>query len=203
MAHFDPLYGELLNSREVSEMTGFSMNQLRNFRIPARHDKMPFGYLKVGGNALYRKAVIEAWLEENGVMSPEYVQAEIDKKVPLNNVQAADTERRGILNQLKTITTENSFTSMATWATDRSGLDNGLAVIHDEGRRLLALERGLPEWKTIGRPNPDLQKTDQEAYWKIWTYGVRRAYVIANQLDVTDEEILAIPVGAIPPLKTK
>jgi hypothetical protein len=203
MAQFDPLYGELLNSREVSEMTGFSMNQLRNFRIPARHDKMPFGYLKVGGNALYRKAVIDAWLEENGVMTPEYVQAEIDKKVPLNNVQAVDSARKDVLNQLGTITTENSFTSMATWAIERSGLENGTAVIHDNGRRLLALERGIADWKTIGRPNPTMQQSDQEAYWKIWTYGVRYAYVLANQLDVTDEEIIAIPVGSIPPLKTK
>ena len=203
MAQFDPLYGELLNSREVSEMTGFTINQLRNYRIPERQSKMPFGFIKVGGSALYRKAVIEAWLAKNGVMTPEYIQADIDKEVPLNNVLAVDNAKRDILNQLQSITTENSFTSMATWAIERSGVDNGTKLIHDEGRRLLALERGLPEWKTIGIANPALQQTDMEAYWKIWTYGVRRVYVIANQLDITDEEIISIPVGAIPPLKTK
>jgi hypothetical protein len=203
MAQFDPLYGELLSSREASQMTGLTMNQLRNFRLPERQHKMPFGFLRIGGTALYRKAVIEAWLQENGAITPEYVQAEIDKKVPLNNLQAVDNERRAILARVATITTENSFTSMATWAVEQSGLQNGTAFIHDEGRRLLAIERGLPEWKELPIATITLRESDQEAFWKIWTYGVRRAFVVANQLDVTDEEVMKIPVGDIPPMKTK
>jgi hypothetical protein len=203
MTQYDPLYGELLTSREVSEMTGFTLNQLRNYRMPERQSKMPFGFLRVGGTTLYRKAVIEAWLEENGLITPEYFQAEIDKKVPLNQVLADDPEKRKVLEKLKGITTENSWTSMATWVTDHSGLPNPTRFIHNEGKRLLAIERGIEDWKTIPTPNPDLKAVDQEGYWKIWTYGVRRAFVEANQLDVSDEEIMRIPIGDVPPLKTK
>ena len=203
MAQYDALYGELLTSREVSEITGFTINQLRNYRMPERQSKMPFGFLRIGGTTLYRKAVIEAWLEENGSITPEYFQADIDKKVPLNQILAIDPEKRKALDRLKGITTENAFDSMATWAIERSGLPNGTAFIHDEGRRLLAIERGIEDWKSLPRPAITLKETDQEGFWKIWTYGVRRAFVVANQLDITDEEIMRIPIGDVPPLKTK
>lgn len=203
MTQYDPLYGELLTSREVSEMTGFTLNQLRNYRMPERQPKMPFGFLRVGGTTLYRKAVIEAWLEQNGSITPEYFQADIDKKVPLNQVLAIDADKRKALDRLKTITTENSFDSMATWAIERSGIPNGTGFIHDEGRRLLALERGIEDWKSIPRPAITMKETDQEGFWKIWTYGVRRVFVVTNQLDVTDEELIRIPIGDVPPIKTK
>jgi len=203
MAQYDSLYGELLTSREVAEITGFTLNQLRNYRMPDRQSKMPFGFLRVGGTTLYRKAVIEAWLEENGSITPEYFQADIDKKVPLNQILAIDPEKRKALDRLKAITTENSFDSMATWAIERSGIQNGTGFIHDEGRRLLALERGIEDWKSIARPAITMKETDQEGFWKIWTYGVRRVFVVTNQLDVTDEELIRIPIGDVPPLKTK
>lgn len=200
---FDPMYGELLNSRQVSEITGLTMNQLRNFRMPERIEKAPFPFVRIGGSAMYRKADIELWLQENGgPQTVQYVVAPHHKTAPLLN-DLNYIEKRNVFSQLGTITTENSFTSMATWAIERSGLDNGTNVIHNEGRRLLAIERGISDWNEIPRPTPKLQQADQEAYWKIWTYGVRRAYVIANQLDVTDEELMSIPVGAIPPLRTK
>lgn len=203
MAHFDPLYGELLTSREVSEMTGLTMNQLRNYRLPERQAKMPFGFIRVGGTTYYRKAVIEAWLEKNGVVTPEYVQADIDKEIPLNNVLAGDPAKRAILDKLKAINTENSFSSMATWVIEKSGISNGTSLIHNEGRRLLAIERGIEDWQTLPRPAVTMKETDQEGFWKIWTYGVRKAYAQANQLDVTDEEIIKIPVGDVPPLREK
>ena len=51
--------------------------------------------------------------------------------------------------------------------------------------------------------NGDLELRDLEGYWKIWTYGVRKAFAIANQMDVTDEDIMSIPIGDVPPLKMK
>lgn len=200
MAQYNPVYGELLTSREVSDLTGFTMNQLRNHRQKPETSPLPF--VRIGGTSLYRKKDVYAWIDQNGGLEAQYVALPHHITTPLE-ISPDNEELREAISQLRTITTENSFTSMATWVSERSGLPNGLAVIHDEGRRLLALERGLPEWKTIERPTPKLQQADQEAYWKIWTYGVRAAYVLANQLDVTDEEIIAIPVGAIPPIRTK
>jgi hypothetical protein len=200
---FDPMYGELLHSRQVSEITGLTMNQLRNFRIPERIEKAPFPFLRIGGAAMYRKADVELWLSENGgPQAIQYVTAPHHKTAPLLN-DMNYIEKRNAFSQLGRITTENSFTSMATWAIEQSGLPNGTRLIHDEGRRLLALERGIEDWKTLPIPAVTLKETDQEGFWKIWTYGVRRAFVIANQLDVTDEEVMQIPVGDIPPMKTK
>jgi hypothetical protein len=203
MAQFDPLYGELLTSREVSEMSGLTLNQLRNYRLPDRQDKMPFGFIRIGGTSLYRKAVIEAWLEENGVAQPEYIQADIDRKIPLNNVLAVDNAKRDILNRLKTITTENATGSMGNFVTGSNGLPNAMTVIQNEGRRMLAIERGIEDWKSFGTPNTTMQANDPEGYWKIMTWGVRMAYALAGKLDVTDEDIMSIPVGDVPPLKIK
>lgn len=201
MTHYDPLYGELLDSREVAEMTGLTMNQLRNWRLPSRQDSMPFGYLKIGGSVKYRKAVVDAWLEKNGAIVPEYVQGELDKQVPLNDVLASNPAKRDGLAKLAKITTRNSWTSMATWLIEQSGIDNGTKVIHDEGKRLLALERGI-DVSEFGTPNANLKSNDPDAFWKIWTYGVRKGFAMVNSLDVTDEEIMSLPVGDIPPLKT-
>ena len=201
MTHYDPLYGELLDSREVAEMTGLTMNQLRNWRLPSRQDSMPFGYLKIGGSVKYRKAVVDAWLEKNGAIVPEYVQGELDKQVPLNDVLASNPAKRDGLAKLAKITTRNSWTSMATWLIEQSGIDNGTKVIHDEGKRLLALERGV-DVSEFGTPNANLKSNDPDAFWKIWTYGVRKGFAQVNSLDVTDEEIMSLPVGDIPPLKT-
>lgn len=201
MTHYDPLYGELLDSREVAEMTGLTMNQLRNWRLPSRQDSMPFGYLKIGGSVKYRKAVVDAWLEKNGAIVPEYVQGELDKQVPLNDVLASNPAKRDGLAKLAKITTRNSWTSMATWLIEQSGIDNGTKVIHEEGKRLLALERGV-DVSEFGTPNANLKSNDPDAFWKIWTYGVRKGFAMVNSLDVTDEEIMSLPVGDIPPLKT-
>jgi len=182
-------------------MTGLTINQLRNWRLPSRQESMPFGYLKIGGTVKYRKAVIEAWLEKNGAVTPEYVKGDIDKLVPLNDVLASNPEKRDGLAKLAKITTRNSWTSMATWLIEQSGIDNGTQFIHTEGKRLLALERGVDvaEFKT---PNASMKSTDPDAFWKIWTYGVRKGFAQVNSIDVTDEEVMNLPVGDVPPLKT-
>ena len=200
MPQYNPVYGELLSSREVSDLSGFTMNQLRNQR--QKPETSPFPFVRIGGTSLYRKADIEAWLEDNGGLEASYVVLPHHKSSPLELVDS-DPAKQAAISRLKGITTENSFDSMATWAIERSGLPNGTAFIHDEGRRLLAIERGVEDWQTLPRPAITLKETDQEGFWKIWTYGVRRAFVVANQLDITDEEIMRIPIGDVPPIKTK
>lgn len=199
MPQYNPVYGELLTSREVSDVTGFTMNQLRNQR--QKPETSPFPFVRIGGTSLYRKSDINAWVEQNGGLEASYVVLPHHKATPLE-ISDTSVEKQNALSKLKNITTENSWTSMATWVTDHSGLPKPTMFIHNEGRRLLGLERGVdPE--TFGTPNPELKAKDQEAYWKIWTYGVRKAFAVANQLDVTDEEIIRIPIGDVPPLKTK
>lgn len=163
---------------------------------------MPFGFLRKGASCYYRKDVIEAWLFENGVIEAEYVPADFDKVIPLNDVLVNDPAKQKNLAQLAKITTRNSWTSMATWFIEQSGFDNGTSAVHDWGRQMLAKERSIPEWNDISRPNNDLKASDPDAFWKIWTYGIRKGYAEVNGMDITDEDIMFLPVGDIPPLKT-
>jgi hypothetical protein len=78
-------YGELLNSKQVSELTGFTMNQLRNWRSPSRRNLAPFGYLSIGGTCFYRKLVVEAWVAESGPQVVEYHPTSFDERFPLSH----------------------------------------------------------------------------------------------------------------------
>lgn len=200
MAQYSPVYGELLSSREVSDLTGFTMNQLRNHRQKPETSPLPF--VRLGGTSLYRKADVNAWIEDNGGFEAQYIALPHHKTTPLE-IASDNQAKRDAIGRLATITTANSFDSMATWAIEQSGLDNGTQIIHDEGRRLLALERGLSKWKDLPIPTIKLKATDLDAFWKIWTYGVRKVMAMVNSFDVTDQDIISIPVGDVPPLKTK
>jgi len=200
MPQYNPIYGELLSSREVAAITGFTLNQLRNQR--QRPERSPFPFVRLGGTSLYRKADVMTWIDNNGGLDVQYVVQPHHTPAPLE-VTELNEEKRNTLAKLKAITTENSFSSMATWAIEQSGIANATSLIHDNGRRLLAIERGIEDWKSLPRPAVTMKETDQEGFWKIWTYGVRFAYAQANQLDVTDEDIIRIPVGDIPPLRQK
>lgn len=200
MPTYDHTYGELLTSREVGNLTGFTMNQLRNHR--QKPETSPLAFIRFGATSLYRLSDVNQYLETSGgPLSRQYIVPTGIPSTPLN-FAGDNPKKRADIAQLGQITTANSFMSMATWAVEKSGLENGTKLIHDEGRRLLALERGIDDWKTIDRAVlSKLGVTDLDAFWKIWTYGVRRCWVIVSQSDITDQELMAIPVGAIPPLK--
>lgn len=198
MSQYNPIYGELLSSREVADMTGYTMNQLRNQR--QRPETSPFPFVRLGGTSLYRKDDIMAWVEVNGGLEAQYVVADHHKPTPLAT-SAGNAEKTEALSKLAKITTRNSWTSMATWLIEQSGITNGTKFIHDEGKRMLAIERGV-EASSFGIPNATMKSDDPDAFWKIWTYGVRKGFAQVNSLDVTDEEIMSLPVGDVPPLKT-
>ena len=71
MAQYHPKFGELLSSREVSDMTGYTMNQLRYFRQD--HTKAPFPMVKKGNTTLYRLTDIEKYIAEYGTEGEEYL----------------------------------------------------------------------------------------------------------------------------------
>jgi hypothetical protein len=79
----DPVFGELLTSKETSELTGFTLNQLRNWRMPARRQLAPFGFLSIGNTPFYRKVVVESWVQEFGPQRPQYFPTGADLNFPL------------------------------------------------------------------------------------------------------------------------
>lgn len=198
MPDYHPMYGVLLTSNEVSDMTGHSLNQLRNFR--QRPATSPFPFLKNGGTCRYRKSDIDAWLEENGGIAMEYVVPDNVKPTPLNNPNF-DLARQQYINRLAQINTSNAWGSKATWLLEQSGLQNPYKQIDIWAEELWALHTGQPSsengWIMLAKAKFE----KPEMYWQTTVWAVRKGYAVMSKWDVTDQEIIEIPVGDVPPLK--
>lgn len=197
MTDYHPLYGELLTSRQTSNLTGYTMNQLRNFR--QRADTAPFGFVRQGGTSWYRKDDIEAWLEQNGAVKYEYVSAGI--ATPLRS-NVTDTKTREHLAELAKITTRNAWGSHGTWLTEQSGLSDAHNKVNEWAEHFWNLYRadndGIEEFVSLNFSRID----NPTQYWHAITWAVRKATAhIRGWDDVTDREIMDIPVGEVPPSK--
>lgn len=198
MTEYHPMYGTLLSSKEVSEITGHSLVQLRNFR--QRPETSPFPFLKHGGTCRYREADIKAWLTKHGGLVMEYVVPPHVEPEPLTN-PTFDHARKRYFDILAGITTNNAWGSKATWLLEQSGLQNPYRQVEAWAEQLWALYTGKPSaengWKMLAKAKTE----DPEMYWKATVFGVRKGYAEINKWDVTDQEIIEIPVGDVPPLK--
>ena len=202
MPTFDPLYGELLSAREVSELTGLTIVQLRNWRIPSRRDKAPFGFIQIGLAPYYRKVVVDAWLERNGGSNIKFIPAGIDSEFPVDATLEADTERRKHLAQLATITTANQY---LRWAQTISDIlkENYAPGLRNNQRRLYAMWKGLtPEQAEQLSHLPRGKMTENlEQYYIGSTLAHRRMWADIQGWEITDQEIIALPCGDVPPIK--
>jgi hypothetical protein len=59
-------YGTVLTSKETIELTGFTANQLRNWRMPQRRHLAPFGFLQLGNMPYYLEEEVIAYIAEHG-----------------------------------------------------------------------------------------------------------------------------------------
>lgn len=198
MTEYHPIYGALLTSRQASDLTGYTMNQLRNFR--QRPDTAPFGFVRQGGTSWYRKDDIEAWLEKNGAVAYEYVVPATGVSTPLRST-ATDSTKREVLSELAKITTKNAWGSHGTWLTEQSGLQDAHSKVNEWAEHY---------WRLHLEDNPDdgefiplnFSRIDNPSqYWQAITWAVRRATAYIRNWEVTDREIMDIPVGEVPPSK--
>lgn len=202
MSHYDPMYGELLTSRDVSDLTGFTMNQLRHFR--QNPDKSPFPFLRAGSTSFYRKSDIDTYVEKHGTQKFEYVVPAGFESAPLVG-SVADSTRRNDIAKIRAVTTRNSWTKWATYVTEQAGIPTVEAydLIEAEQVRLYQLATG-DDLKAL---YPDviefnlMRKHDPYRFWPSYTFGIRSAIRKAMNLDVTDQEIIDAPVGEVPPSK--
>lgn len=198
MSIYAPKYGTLLTSKEVSELTGFTINQLRN----NRQRKIGLPFVRQGGSSWYRKDDIEAWLDANGGADWEYIVPEGITTAPLENPDAVG-ERKAHLDQLAKITTKNAWGKWYGWLVEESGwgydkgepmwrgfMEHFARVVH--GKELLDL---VPEGKSLGQ----LRTANPIDYWPIMTYAMRASVAQVYGWDVSDEEIMAAPIGDNPP----
>jgi len=198
MTTYHPRYGTLLTSREVADRTGFTLNQLRYQRQNPEHAELPF--LRQGGTSFYRESDIELWLSENGGIEEEYIIGAKAKATPLTNPNA-DRAKVGILAELTKITTKNAWGSHGTWLTEQSGLPEPYKKVDEWAEHFWNLHREAnPEAEEYVSLN--FSRIDNpRQYWPAITWAVRRATAYIRGWDVTDAEIMEIPIGENPPTK--
>ena len=202
MTTYHPKFGELYTSKEVSDLTGFTANQLRNWR-QRQNETMPFGFIRQGGTSFYRKIVIDTWLEENDGGVAEYVMSDLDKRFPIERETASDREKIESLKKLQGITTANAYLKYYQWYCDSSGLEFAEASNRVENwqKQLWALHTGQSIDQVGKFPLRKERGEQPEYYWLGWTWAMRKAYADVYKLDVTDQEIIELPAGDVPPLK--
>ena len=199
MSMFHPKFGVLLTSREASDLTGFTLNQLRNDRQKDKPLLLPF--VRQGGSSWYRKDDVDLLLESHGGADWEYVG---DAKAPLRN-ELATGEHKAILDKLADVTTANAWSKWYGWFVESSGWKGDVykdvwgwmvdLYKAQSGEDLLDL--GYVGHLSFGK----LRLEDPARFWVAITFAMRRAVAEVNGWDVSDEEILLAPVGDVPPLK--
>jgi hypothetical protein len=196
MATFNTIYGDLLTAKETAEATGFTMNQLRNWRIPARQQLAPFGFVSIGSSPHYRKVVVEAWIERNGGSNVKYVSAGLDAEFPITATTQLSVDRNNVVSILTKFTTENAYWQIETW-------------IAKQGQGFLS-RVWQPTWARVNEvldepvPYVTFNARWEDFTWFTQAVHVIRTYVAESQgLDISIAEIVKLPVGAVPPTKEK
>lgn len=206
MTKYDPALGEMLSVSEVSNLTGFTPHQLRSWRKPENYDRAIFKAYRdeASSNSVwYRKDDIDLWREQKGITTGlAEIPAPNAISTPLRNPEA-EGDKRDTLKQLMGITTANAYLKWYQWYCDSSGLTFSEASnkVEQWQKELWALHTGLP-LDQIGKFPSRKQRGEQpEHYWLGWCWSMRRAYADVYNLDVSNQEILDLPAGEVPPLK--
>ena len=202
MTTFHPTYGVLMSPREVSADTGFTMNQLRNWRVPARIDKAPFGYVQIGASPLYRQVVVSAWMERNGNNNVKFIPAGLDSEFPVSDVLEKDVEKQKRLVMLSTITTANQYFRWGSTLGDILQEKYGLGI-REHSRRLYGMWKGISveDAQALDHVTRGQMTKNLEQYYVGSTLATRRMWADTQGWDITDAEIVSLPVGEVPPLK--
>jgi hypothetical protein len=187
-------------------MTGFTMNQLRNWRIPARHDTAPFGYIQIGAAPYYRKAIIKTWLDRNnGGRNIKVVELGLDKEFAIDEVLATDIEKQNQLNTLLRINTANQFLRWSQTISDTLGVKYSELLRH-HALRLYAMHKALTpeqtealEYATRMQAMKDATKLEQ--YYVGGTLAHRRMWADIQGWNISDADIISLPVGDVPPIR--
>lgn len=199
MSIYDPYYGELLTPRETSNLTGFTMNQLRNWRMQTRIESAPFGFIRIGGAVYYRKVVVDSYVDDNGgiAQTRTYIQTERDRRFPISASMEENSIKREQLIKLGAITTANAWTKWYQWYGDQrpesAGTDSKQWREHF--------------WKLIDpvteyvAPTRSQRGEYPEQYYLTWVYAMRRAYADVYKFEISDAEIMSLPTGSVPPEK--
>lgn len=195
MGMFHPVYGELMTAKEVSEATGHTINQLRNWRVKSRQHLAPFGSILIGATSYYRQVVIQAWIDRNGRQDGDYFMTELDKEFPLNVSVEGDIKQRQATRLIASINPE----TVADAHEKLSVLNRPIVMRYANSVKNRFIEEEL------GYAPEDAITKDKRFASPVWFTAMTKAMRLAQNeianLGFTEEEVLAIPVGQVPPLR--
>jgi hypothetical protein len=198
----DPVDGTLIGIAEVSAMTGFTPHQIRSWRKPENYDKAVFEALRdpASSTIWYRLVDVEDWCAQHDKQS--FLRAipapNAFKSSRVNEVESY--EKRTALEGIAEITSENAY---YVWFEKFSKVDY---------KRLLdklQTRSGYYKAKILGGQPEDYQhiSAPQRLANPQWFTGavpaMRELYAELNGIDLTEEEILSVPIGQVPPLSEK
>ena len=197
MAIFDAVYGDLLTAKEVCEVTGFTMNQLRNWRLPNRLDKAPFGFVSVGVAPYYRKASVELWLSKNSGSNVRYTPAGTDLDVPVNVALEGDLDKANALKRVSVITPEN----VKSWQDYLFGVDLQKTAESSNAVKNRFLSDLLGREVTMATSVNADSRFNEPAWFSAMVWALRLQINEMYGLGLSEEEVLSVPVGQVPPVK--
>lgn len=197
MTIFDPIYGELMTAKEVCEATGLTMNQLRNWRLPSRLDKAPFGFVSVGVAPYYRKASVQLWLDKNAGSNVRYTPAGTDLDVPVSDGFEGDVEKVNALKRVALITTENvkSWQDYLFGVDQQRTMDSSNVVKNRFLSELLGFEVGFSNSVSAD------QRFSEPAWFEAMVKALRLQVNEMYSLGLSEDEVLSVPVGQVPPVR--
>jgi hypothetical protein len=175
------------------------MNQLRNQRT--KPEASPIKFVRQGGTSWYRKSDVDAYIEINGGSEWEYIGGPESITTPLVN-ESAVGQRKEYLDELSKITTRNAWTKWYTWFTDQSGWKDPYGDTRKWQVELWKLSTG----EDLDELYPKsafykMRAEDPMRFWPSITFAMRKAVAEVRGHEITDREIIEIPVGEVPPSK--
>jgi len=202
----DSKLGTLIKIDEVTALTGISKSSLRSWRRDAYRHLAKFDeYTHPSSNAVwYRLADIEAWLLEHGkevTGSSMFIRSEAPNAVRAPVDESMTPDKHAALTELRKITTANHVVTYLPMVNKMVGRGEVHARLMDLQIKFYSLFKGAPDTELTFIGNAGVAGEHFEQYYYGTTQAIRRIYADARKWDVTDAEILALPVGDVPPLK--
>jgi hypothetical protein len=203
--------GEMVGIAEAERLTGVSKATLRSWRTPEGKMRAKFRHYEGSSQQMwYRLADLELYAKSRGVElgRSTFKQGDAPNAIdaPLGNV--ITEAERGALIHIGKITTENYYEG---WYGDLQRAYGGSSIfskkLREQQAHFHSLRTGIPvaEIKHLTRSlhiqsDPITRLSNNEQFWIGTVAAFRRILCELKGYDLTDEQILSVPFGDIPPL---
>lgn len=165
--------------------------------MPARLDKAPFGFVSIGVSPYYRKASVQKWLDDNTGTNVKYTPAGTDHDIPIETTYLGDAKRATALRLLGSITPENVL------AVRERLIAQNRELVYDfmTKRTKQFIVEEIGEYDPAERVITSNTRFAEPVWFTASVKAMRLAQNELSGLGFTEQEVLALPVGDVPPLK--